>query len=496
MSALFRKKVSGVLLPLSALPGPYGIGDLGPQAYRYIDWLHRAGQRHWQVLPLTIPDSTGSPYASLSGEAGNWLLISPERLQQENLLPSKYRSQKVAGKSVAYRLVMKTKWQLVRASHQFFVINATSKQRRDFDHFRLTQASWLDTYILFQALKDRHQQRPWWTWEPKWRKPHLAKRHLDDHLRHQMELHAYAQWLWSEQWDAVHMYAKRRGVKIIGDLPFFVRTDSVDVWAHPSLFLLNRRGLPTVVAGVQPDYFSKDGQLWGNPQYNWRHHSRTDFAWWIARVKLLHHRCDIIRLDHFRGLNHTWHVPVWATTAKRGWWVTTPGKQLLRSIKKHVPHLDLIAEDLGSEPVGADSLRRQFHIPTIRVMIFGSNGLSDNPHNLNNIQSDAVYYTSIHDTNTVAGWWRDEAEAHEREALRQHLKKIKNISEQCIELVWSTPATTVLAAMQDVLGLGSSARFNRPGKQRGNWAWRMNDKHLDFASARRLARITKKYGRT
>lgn len=490
------KKVSGVLLPLSALPGAYGIGDLGHQAYRFVDWLHRAKQRRWQILPLTIPDVTGSPYASLSGEAGNWLLISPTKLQDQKLLPPTYRPKKIFAKAVPYRRVMQSKWQMVRASYSFFTARATPLQRKIFDKFCRLQSNWLDDYVLFQALKDRHHQRPWWSWEKKWRQPRSARRHLDAHLLHQMRLHAYAQWLWSEQWDALHAYARRRGVQIIGDVPFFVRHDSVDVWAHPELFLLKTSGRPSVVAGVPPDYFTRDGQLWGNPHYNWPQHSRTHFRWWTERLRLLHQRCDIIRLDHFRGLKHTWQVAAQAKNARRGRWVSSPGQQLLRTVKKNVPHLNLIAEDLGSEPVGAETLRRQFHIPTIRVMVFGWNGLSDNPHHPSNIQPDMVYYTSIHDTNTTLGWWRDEGSRQERSLVQQRMKKIINICRQSIDLAWSTPAAMSIAPIQDILELGSKARLNRPGKQRGNWSWRLADDQLTSGSALRLARITKKYGRT
>lgn len=491
-----RRKVSGVLLPLSALPGPYGIGDLGQEAYHFVDWLHRARQHRWQVLPLTIPDSTGSPYASLSGEAGNWLLISPQLLIQQKLLPPKYRAARISGARVQYRLVMQRKWQMIRDSYRFFSEHASNAQRRSLATFRQKQSAWLDEYVLFQALKDRHQQQPWWTWESKWRHPEQARTHLDEHLQHQMVLHAYAQWLWAMQWDQLHAYARRQGVKIIGDLPFFVRTDSVDVWAHPDLFLLNKHGRPTVVAGVQPDYFSPNGQLWGNPLYNWAAHKRTNFRWWTLRLGLLQQRCDIIRLDHFRGLNHTWQVPVWAKNAKRGWWAVSPGHQLLQTVKDSLRRLELIAEDLGSEPIGADSLRRQFHIPTIRVLLFGWNGLPHNPHDPRHIAPDVVYYTSIHDTNTTAGWWREEAVIHERQMVTVLVKKVSAIAWQCIEVAWSTPAGTVIAPMQDVLQLGTAARFNRPGMQRGNWAWRMTPKQLTAVTANRLARLTKKYGRT
>lgn len=487
--------MSGILLPVASLPGPHGIGDVGPAAYQFIDWLARAGQHAWQILPLSIPDSTGSPYASLSGEAGNWLLISQERLQAQGLLPTNYVFGRRRSGAVLYRQVFREKWQLVKASYQHFQIHAAAQQHHDFAAFVDRQSDWLDDFVLFQALKDRHQQAPWWEWPKQFRRAADARQHIDDRLRLHMDIHAFAQWLWANQWDDLHHYAQRRGVRIIGDLPFFVRTDSVDVWAHPNLFLLNSQGLPKVVAGVVPDAFSKTGQRWGNPLYNWPTHRRQHFDWWVRRLRVLNERCDYIRFDHFRGLIHTWHIPAHQLDARHGSWVVTPGAELLRTVKQRLPDIRLIAEDLGPEAVGADRLRRTFHIPTIRLSVFGWNGLPDNPHALSAIERDVVLYTSNHDTNTLLGWWRNDAHAYERAAIRRYVGTLSDPVWDSMAAASASAANLVIVPVQDVLGLGAAARMNKPGRRRGNWGWRLRQGQLDTTTARRLHQLTQRHAR-
>lgn len=489
------RRMSGVVLPVASLPGPFGIGDVGPQAYAFVDWLARAGQRAWQILPLSIPDSTGSPYASLSGEAGNWLLISPEKLEARGLLPRRGIVAPHQAGAIRYRRVFREKWRIIKAAYQHFQVHGDARQHHDFAAFVDQESDWLDDYVLFQALKDRHQQAPWWEWKSVYRKAATARQHLDDRLRLSMDIHAFAQWVWADQWRELHRYARRRGVQLIGDLPFFVRTDSVDVWAHPQLFLLNRHGLPTVVAGVVPDAFSKTGQRWGNPQYHWSAHRRQKFEWWVRRLRVLNERCDWIRFDHFRGLMHTWHIPAAQPDARRGAWVASPGAQLLRTVKRRIPDIRLIAEDLGPEAVGADHLRRTFHIPTIRLMVFGWNGLPNNPHALTAIRPDVVLYTSNHDTDTFAGWWRTEARWYERRAFRGVMRDDESVAQAAVRIAAESSAAIALFPVQDILGLGASARINKPGRRRGNWAWRLREGQLDGQTARQLRRLTMRYGR-
>lgn len=485
-------RASGVLLPISSLPGPYGVGDLGPAAERFVDWLHRSGQRYWQILPLSIPDSTGSPYASSSSAAGNWLFISPERLVRDGLLPPRWRRPRQSALAVTWPNVFRTKWALVRASYRHFLLHGTATQHARYRRFMVDQRTWLDDFSLFQALKDRHQQQPWWRWEKRWRDPRTAGRYLDARLEQHRAWHVYAQWLWHEQWQALRRYAHRRGVRIIGDMPFFVRADSVDVWAEPQLFLIDRRGRQPVVAGVPPDPFSTNGQRWGNPLYRWSAHQRQHFAWWVHRFQLLHERVDIIRFDHFRGLVHTWQIPARSPTAARGRWVPSPGRQVLRAVKRRVPRLDLIAEDLGPEGLDADALRRAFNLPTIRVLLFGWNGLPHNPHYPPRMTVDAILYTSNHDSNTTVGWWRQEAQPCERLHVREYCGVIRNIAAQSILSAAHTTARTIIVPVQDILSLGAAARFNRPGRKRGNWSWRLREGMLSAPVADRFRRLSRR----
>lgn len=489
-----RRRISGVLLPLTALPSSGGIGTLGPAAFAFVDWLVAAGQRAWQILPLSIPDSVGSPYSSSSKSAGNWLLISAERLLADGLLPSNWHVAP-ATTHVHYRTMWRQAWRMIRVSYAWYLEQASSSQRRRFARFQHQQRAWLGPYTMFQALKDRHRQQAWWTWAKQWRTPTAAVQHLDRALRHQMLLHAYAQWLWYEQWDALHRYARRRGVSIIGDLPFFIRADSVDVWAYPELFLLRSNGQPAVVAGVPPDDFAISGQRWGNPQYNWPAHRRQQWRWWIERFRLLRTKVDQIRFDHFRGLVHTWHVPAGAKTAKRGQWKPSPGRELLTAARRRVPALNLIAEDLGPEAHGADELRQSIHAPTIRLWLFGWNGMSDNPHALTAIKPDTVLYSSNHDTNTVTGWWRAEAKWYERKHVRQQVGAATNIARQAIMSCLESRADTVILAAADILGLGATGRMNRPGRKRGNWSWRLRPGQLTATEARWLRTATRQANR-
>lgn len=490
-----RGRHSGVFLPLSALPSQGPIGDLGPAAYAWLDWLVAAKQRYWQILPTSIPDSTGSPYASPSGLAGNWLLISWERLQDEGFLPADWSAPRRTA-AVRYRTVFAQQWSMIREAHRVFQARATPRHRREFALFCQRERWWLDDFTLYQSLKDRHDHRPWWTWEPIWRNVRTARKQTDEKLTQRRAMHAFAQWIWSRQWQALRTYAHRHRIQIIGDLPFYVQADSVDVWSSPELFDLRADGRPRVVAGVPPDDFSAIGQRWGNPVYRWPAHRRTHWQWWIRRFRLLHERVDGIRFDHFRGLIHTWQIPLSAEDARAGKWVPSPGAEVLRAVKRRVPHLRLIAEDLGPEGMNADSLRRTFHAPTIRVEIFGWNGSPNNPHAPDAVQSDAVYYTSIHDTNTALGWWRHEARRDERQRVWGRVRRGQPLHWEWIRVAMASRAEVVMAAWPDIVGLGAVARFNRPGRKRGNWYWRSSPAMFSRSLARRLAQLTRDHGRT
>lgn len=492
MTGRHFRRSAGVLLPVASLPGPGSIGNFGPAAYRFVDWLARAGQRCWQVLPLTIPDQLGSPYASRSSVALNWLLISGELLRRDGWLPPEWKPARSRIR-VDYRAAAQEQWRAIRQAHSVFQSAAQPSQRRSFDAWRRRQSWWLDNFVLFQALKDRHRQRPWWQWSVHYRTLAGAQRHLDRPLTRQMELHAFAQWLADRQWQVLHDYARQRGVAVIGDLPFYVQLDSVDVWARRRLFCLDRRGRPTEVAAVPPDGFNPGGQRWGNPVYNWPVHRRQKFLWWQQRFAVQSQRFDLLRFDHWPGLAETYHVRPVAKDARRGRWVKTPGPELLSALKRVRPSLPLVAEDLGRLEPAAERLRRRYGLPSIRVLLFGWSGLPHNIHHPNEIGKDCFYFTSNHDTNTTVGWWRQQARWYEQKHIGEYRRLMRAEKHwTAVDIVYRSRAAGAIVPVQDMLGLGSAARLNRPGTKRGNWRWRLTAGALNLRVARRLRRLARR----
>lgn len=490
-----QTRQAGVSLPVFSLPGDEGIGDFGPSAYDFIDWLRAAGQRYWQVLPLTLPDSVGSPYASPSGMAGNWMFINSQELQREGLLPKKYPYLRDRAARVHYRVVAARKWAMIRASFDWFLNHGSPALRDEWRRFTHSERSWLDDFVLYQTIKDRHRTRPWWTWEKRWQTPASARRHTDARMFRRMQLHAYAQWLFSRQWNRLRNYGHRRGLQYIGDLPFYVQLDSVEVWSHPELFELDARRRPREVAGVPPDGFSPRGQRWGNPVYRWSAHRRTHWQWYLDRFDVLTRRYDLIRFDHFFGLNATFHIPAKDPDARHGRWVKTPGRLFLTALRKRFRTLPIIAEDLSPKEPSDERLRKPFHLPAVRALPFGWTDIPQNMHHPKYVLREACYYTSIHDTNTLMGWWRDDASVAERKAIRGWMKKSRPRHWELMALVYSSRATLAMTTIQDLLGSGTESRINRPGTKRGNWTWRMPAHRLDKTLAARLRGMTKRYHR-
>lgn len=483
-------RLAGIVCPISALPSRWGIGDFGRAAYDFVDWLEAAGQSYWQVLPLTIPDSVGSPYASPSSLAGSWLYLSPESLVQAGLLPAAVVPRRPASSPpVLYRRSAAKKKKLLWQSFVVFEQIASPSTLRRYARFVEKNQSWLPDFTLFYALKDRHQGRPWWQWPKKFQHPATARRALDSRLVRRQMFQAYLQWIFSEQWGELKTYAHRHGVRILGDLPFYVQRDSVEVWSHPELFLLDRRRQPQVVAGTPPDNFNPDGQRWGNPVYRWSAHRRTKFSWWTERLAVSLQRFDLVRVDHFRGLVATWHFPA-RVKSTRGRWVASPGRELLRTWQKRWPRLPIVAEDLGLSSPAVTTLRRAFRIDCVRVFVFAWNGLPDNFHHPDHLVPDSWYYSSIHDSNTMIGWWRDEAKRYERQHLRDYLgRTTADLTWSAIAAVYRNREHVAMIPVQDVLGLGSTGRFNRPGQERGNWRWRLGPKALTQSMAKKLNRL-------
>jgi 4-alpha-glucanotransferase len=499
---------SGILLHPTALPGPFGIGDLGPAAYEFADFLAASHQSLWQLLPLGPTGYGASPYACYSGFAGNTLLISPERLVEDGLLlPSDLSPSEKASERINFPTVSLLKEALLHAAFARYRNSPEAILRRAFESFVTKHAGWLEDYALFRALKDDHGGSAWHEWEPA-----LARRspaELDSarvRLADQVEAQKFYQFLFFRQWFSLKSYCNDRGIQLVGDLPIFVAPDSSDVWTNPEGFKLEENGTPIVVAGVPPDYFSTTGQLWGNPIYNWDQMRADGFKWWIERLRSTLEIVDIVRVDHFRGFAACWEIPGGDLTAERGKWVEAPGKELFTAIEEALGHLPIIAEDLGVITPDVVALRDAFGFPGMRILQFAFSrdaGNSDLPHNY---VPATVAYTGTHDNDTTVGWFtsvagegstrtQDEIERERTFCLNYLNTAGKEIHWDFIRAVWASVATTAIVPLQDLLGLGSEARTNLPNSTAGNWAWRYKAEALTSEIEKRLKDLTVLYGR-
>jgi 4-alpha-glucanotransferase len=469
-------RASGVLLHVTSLPSPYGIGDLGSAAFSWIDRLHSAGQRWWQVLPLGPTGYGNSPYQSMSSFAANPALISPDSLVSEGLLKMADCQAEFPSDAVDYDAVIPFKARLLETAWANFKAGARKDLRASYDEFCSQQQHWLDDYALFEALKTRFHGEFYLDWPEEFVERRgdaltQARRELADPI----DQVAFAQFLLFRQTDQLKEYAHSKGVRLIGDLPFFVSPDSSDVWADPELFLLDERRHPRFVAGVPPDYFSADGQLWGNPVYDWEAIRATGFRWSIDRLRALLAHVDAIRLDHFRGFAAAWHVPAGAPTAQSGQWVEGPGSAFFQAVQEELGSLPFIAEDLGYITPDVHALRDQFQLPGTRVLQFAFDGHSDNPYLPNNFVSNTVAYTGTHD-NAPTREWYEQLPEYQRENFWNYLKRAPGASADAapslVNLGWSSIAALTVAPLQDLLNLGAESRMNIPGRASGNWRWR------------------------
>jgi 4-alpha-glucanotransferase len=499
-------RASGILLHLTSLPGQFGIGDLGAEARKFVDFLVASGQSLWQILPLGPTGYGDSPYQSLSAFAGNTLLISPAQLLADGLLaaedipPIGFPQARVDfGRVIAFkRMILERAFARFREKPFGF--------REEFERFCEWAASWLDDYALFRALKEAHGEAPWNLWDKAFaRRQELAQARAQ--LRERIEAHKFHQFLFFKQWLALKSYCNERGVKIIGDVPLFVAYDSADVWANPHLFKLDENGAPKVVAGVPPDYFSATGQLWGNPIYDWDRLKSEGFHWWIERVRWTLQLVDIVRLDHFRGFVACWEVPGEDKTAERGRWVEAPGNELLSALTEELGQLPFIAEDLGFITTDVIALRDHFGFPGMRILQYAFGGDSRDQNLPHNYPRNAVVYTGTHDNDTVIGWFNGRvgvdstrgAEQIERE--RRFCMKYLNtdgreINWDFIRAAFASVADLAIVPLQDVLGLGSEARMNLPASAEGNWSWRYTPDSLTEEHSRRLRELSELYGRS
>ncbi len=500
-----------MLLHPTSLPGRFGIGDLGPSAFEFIDLLAAANQRLWQVLPLGPTGYGDSPYQCFSAFAGNALLISLDDLIERGLLTAEEArgQQPFADGDVDFPAVLAHREALWRRALDRFDAAVPTAQRDRFDRFCRASAGWLDDFALFMAVKAAHDQTAWTTWEPDiaHRDPSAVAR-WSAHCARDVQMHKLTQFLFFEQWQRVRDACRSRGIVIMGDLPIFVAHDSADVWARRELFRLEPDGRPTVVAGVPPDYFSATGQLWGNPHYRWDVLERSGYAWWVERCRALLTLVDRVRIDHFRGFEASWEVPSDATTAVRGEWVKGPGAALFDVMRTAlgVDRLPFVAENLGVITPEVEALRERFGLPGMAILqfAFGTDPQAPDfrPHNY---PRNRVVYTGTHDNDTAVGWWTGEVGhstrsnsdiANEREYARRYLVLDgREVHWEFIRAVLASVADTAIVPAQDLLGLGSEARMNRPGTATGNWRWRLLPGQLTPDVAQKLTVMTATYDR-
>jgi 4-alpha-glucanotransferase len=489
-------RASGVLLHPTSLPA-HGIGDLGPVSLRFLDWLAEAGQSYWQILPLGPVDTGGSPYNGLSALAGNPLLISPELLVTDGLLAEEHlhAGMVAPGGPVDYPAVHRWKEVVLVTAHRAFRRGAARHLAEPFEAFRTANEAWLADYALFRAVRDHHREVAWIEWprEIRNREPEAVER-WRGLLAEEVERYSFQQFLFDRQWRGVRDHAHHRGIQVIGDLPIFVAHDSADVWANPEIFQLDAVGLPTVVAGVPPDYFSETGQRWGNPLYRWDVLRTRAYDWWVERFRRTFALVDVVRIDHFRGFESYWEIPVLEETAVRGRWVEGPGAAFFQAVEKELGPLPVIAEDLGLITAEVEALREELGFPGMRVLEFAFDGDARNPHLPENYVPNAVAYTGTHDNDTVASWWAS-APAAERKRVRKALGLSDPGAWNFVEAVFDSQAGLAIVPLQDVLGLGREARMNTPGSSASNWTWRLEEDSLAPSTARALLDLTRRSGR-
>ncbi|MCX7017676.1 MAG: 4-alpha-glucanotransferase [bacterium] len=503
-----ERRLAGIILHPTSLPGPYGIGDIGPGAIQFLDWMRDAGLAYWQVLPLGPTSFGDSPYQCFSAFAGNPLLVSPELLCEEGLLNTPVIAPPDFHPTIIdYGRVIEWKTGLLHEAHTRFAKAAPSALKERFEKFlkRSDVAPWLEDFALFMACKDAHGGQPWGVWEPALRGfKQTAVRRARNSMAESISYHKFAQFLFFDQWDRVRAACRERGIDIIGDAPIYVAYDSADTWANQQLFQLGADGQPTHVAGVPPDYFSETGQLWGNPLYKWDVMKMNAYAWWVNRMRSLLALADIVRLDHFRGFMGYWSVPFGMTTAEKGEWMIGPGMKFFDTIRDAFGSLPIIAEDLGEITADVTAARLHYGLPGMVVLQFAWGVKSFDPlipdpdsgflpyqHDKN-----SVVYSGTHDNDTTIGWWRNSSSPQERSCMQYFLSTDGSAANwDLIRAAFASVANTAIIPAQDFLCLDSEARMNFPGRAEGNWCWRLADGQLNPELANFVRRHTLLYGR-
>lgn len=498
---MFKKRASGILLHVSSIPTRYGIGDVGPKAHEFVDFLNRSGQNYWQILPLNYTTAaTGySPYNCFSAFAGNTLLISPELMYRDGLLRKKELEElpDFPPGRVDYRRVSSWKSKLFNKA---FARSGGLSALDDYERFAEQNTFWLEDFSAFVVIKQHLGSRPWneWPAEIKDRRQR-ALISLKKELREQINRECFLQYIWFKQYSRLSDKCKENAVMIIGDLPIYVAHDSADVWAHPKAFQLDRSGKPKYIAGVPPDYFSRTGQLWGNPLYDWQYLDRTDYDWWIQRIGHNLKLFDLVRLDHFRGLVAYWQVPAAEKTAVRGKWIQAPTEAFFSTLFRRFPSAPIFAEDLGYITKDVTEAISKYGLAGIRVLQFGFDDQNArNPHYPDNHIENCLVYTGTHDNNTTRGWFETEATPQQKKRLSDYLGhkvSTRTVHREMICMAMSSVAKVAIIPMQDLLGLPAEARMNRPARIKGNWVWRMQKGQATSALAAELRKMGQTYGR-
>ncbi|MDH5386631.1 MAG: 4-alpha-glucanotransferase, partial [Candidatus Aminicenantes bacterium] len=491
-----KKRGSGIFLHITSLPSSFGIGDLGPWAHKFVDFLSEAKQAYWQILPLnpTEPAFGNSPYHSYSAFACNPLLLSPELMVREGLLAEEdiIPDKRLRCKRVDYNSVVAFKKKVFQTAFQRF---KQKEDKSDYEKFCKENTSWLDDFALFLASREHFQKRVWSDWPLEVRdRREEALQAMKKALHEDMDRERFLQYVLYMQWSALRSYCQEKGIQIIGDIPVYVNYDSVDLWTHPELFKLDQKRRPYAVAGVPPDYFSATGQLWGNPLYRWDILKEREYDWWVQRVGRNLSLFDIVRIDHFRGFVGYWEIPATENNAVNGEWKEAPAEDFFRVLTEKHPHLPLIAEDLGIITPDVREVMEHFAFPGMKVLLFAF-GEDDplHPYLPHTYEENCVVYTGTHDNNTVRGWFKREAKPVEKKRIFRYIgRKVKKreIHWEFIRLAMQSVAKTAIIPMQDVLGLGEEARMNLPATGKGNWEWRLLPEQITSQLAKKISDMT------
>lgn len=490
-------RASGIIMHIASLPGEYGIGTFGESAYKFADFLSKAGQKYWQILPLGPTSYGDSPYQSFSAFAGNPYFIDFDLLNKEGLLKkSDYENIDFGNnrESIDYGILFKEKMRVLRIAYE----NSIGKDREEIEKFREKNKLWIEDYALFMAIKEEFNLVSWQKWDEdiKTREKNTLEKYKKKLVK-EVDYWIFLQYHFFKEWNNLKKYVKDLGIEFIGDMPIYVAEDSSDVWANPELFLLDENKTPKKVAGCPPDAFSATGQLWGNPIYNWDYLEKTGYEWWIDRVRASLKLYDVVRIDHFRGFESYWEIPYGEDTAVNGKWVKGPGIKLFDAIKEKLGDVKVIAEDLGYLTKEVLDFRDETGFPGMKVLQFAFDSREESDYLPHNYTRNCVAYIGTHDNDTCRGWFETTGSKSDVEYAKKYLKltKEEGYNWGFIRGVWSSVADTSIALMQDFLNLGNEARINYPSTLGGNWVWRVKEEDLTERLAEKIKDITKLYGR-